>query len=150
MPNIITNHAITYRAFSLTWPASMQIYWNKRERLHKKRVQLPQDWFDTPTWPPFHFFGTPIWPPWRYVKTLYTNDTQRSFVFSYLDFRVYFASYPPESFKIICLTCIWLKFVDTSFHSSQKPPQLSAASVAILNRWEALNFLWAKCGGNQK
>ena len=32
-----------YRVFSLTWPASMQIYWNKRKRLHKKRVQLPQD-----------------------------------------------------------------------------------------------------------
>ena len=53
----------TYRVFSLTWPASMQIYWNKRKRLHKKRVQLPQDWFGTPTWPPFHCFGTPIWPP---------------------------------------------------------------------------------------
>ena len=25
----------------------MQIYWNKRKRLHKKRVQLPQDWFGT-------------------------------------------------------------------------------------------------------
>ena len=23
----------------------MQIYWNKRKRLHKKRVQLPEDWF---------------------------------------------------------------------------------------------------------
>ena len=36
------------RVFSLTWPASMQIDWNKRKRLHKKRVQLPQDWFGTP------------------------------------------------------------------------------------------------------
>ena len=36
----------------------MQIYWNKRKRLHKKRVQLPQDWF-----------GTQIRPPWRHVKT---------------------------------------------------------------------------------
>ena len=44
------------KGFSLTWPASMQIYWNRRNRLHKKRVQLPQDWF-----------GTPIWPPWRHV-----------------------------------------------------------------------------------
>ena len=52
-----------YRVFSLTWPASMQIYWNKRKRLHKKGVQLPQDWFGTPTWPLFHWFGTPIWPP---------------------------------------------------------------------------------------
>ena len=25
-----------YRAFSLTWPASMQMYWNNRKRLHKK------------------------------------------------------------------------------------------------------------------
>ena len=27
------NHS--YSVFSLTWPASIQIYWNKRERLHK-------------------------------------------------------------------------------------------------------------------
>ena len=57
--------------FSLTWPASIQIYWNKRKRLHKKRVQLPEDWFGTPTWPPIHCFGTPIWPPWRHMKTPY-------------------------------------------------------------------------------
>ena len=34
-----------YRAFSLTWTASMQIYGNKRKCLHKKRVQLLEDWF---------------------------------------------------------------------------------------------------------
>ena len=60
-----------YRVFSLTWPAFMQIYWNKRKRLHKKGVQLPEDWFGTPIWPPFHCFGAPIWPPWRHVKTIY-------------------------------------------------------------------------------
>ena len=38
----------------------MQIYWNKRKRLPKKRDQLPQD-----------RFGTPTWPPWRHVKTLF-------------------------------------------------------------------------------
>ena len=65
-----------YWVFSLTWPASMQIYWNKRKRLHKKRVQFPQDWFGTPTWPLFHCFGTRIWPPWRHVKTLYRQVTQ--------------------------------------------------------------------------
>ena len=41
-----------YGTFSLTWPASMQSYGNKR-------VQLSQDWLGTPTWPPFHCFGTP-------------------------------------------------------------------------------------------
>ena len=65
------SHWRRYRVFSLTWPASMLIYWNKRKRLHKKKVQLPEDWFGTPTWPPFHCFGTTIWPPWRHVKTLY-------------------------------------------------------------------------------
>ena len=60
---------VWYRVFSLTWPASMQIYWHKRKRLHKKGVQLPQDWFGTPTWLPFHCFGTPIWLPWRHVNT---------------------------------------------------------------------------------
>ena len=43
--------------FSLTWPASMQIYWNKRKR------------FGTHTWLLFHCFGTQQWPPWRHVKT---------------------------------------------------------------------------------
>ena len=45
----------------------MQIYWNKRKSLHKKRVQLPQDWF-----------GIPTWPPWRHEKTLYNiHDVSR-------------------------------------------------------------------------
>ena len=50
----------------------MLIYWNKRKHVHEKRVQLPEDFLGTPTWPPFHCFGTPIWPPWRHVKTLYS------------------------------------------------------------------------------
>ena len=62
-----------YRVFSLTWPESMQIYWNKRKRLHKKRVQLPLDWFGTQTWWPFHCFGTQIWLPWRHVKAHNTD-----------------------------------------------------------------------------
>ena len=69
---------LSYRVFSLTWPASMQIYWDKRKCLHKKRVQLPKDWFGTPTWPPFYCFGAPIWPPWRRVKTLYIRRTSNS------------------------------------------------------------------------
>ena len=55
----------TYRAFSLTWPASVQIHWNQRKRLYSKRVQFPQDCLGLP----FHCFGTPIWPPWCHVKT---------------------------------------------------------------------------------
>ena len=51
-----------HRVFSLTWPASLQIYWNKGKRLHRERVQLPQDWFGTPTWLPFHCLGTQLWP----------------------------------------------------------------------------------------
>ena len=73
-PGTFPNH---YRAFSVTRPASMPIYWNKRKHLHVERVQLPQDFLGTPTWPPFHCFRTPIWPPWRHVKTLYTMDQLR-------------------------------------------------------------------------
>ena len=46
------------------------IYENLRNEgnfLHKKRVQLPQAFFGTPIWPPFHCFGTSIWPPWRLI-----------------------------------------------------------------------------------
>ena len=49
----------------------------KKAHLHEKRVQLPQDFFGTPTWPPFHCFGTPIWPPWCHVKTLYMSHFRR-------------------------------------------------------------------------
>ena len=41
------------RSVSLTCPAAMQIYWNKRKCLHKKRFELSQDWFSTPTCLPF-------------------------------------------------------------------------------------------------
>ena len=64
--------------FSLAWATSMQIYWNERKRLHKKRAQLPKDWSGTPTWPPFHCFGTPLWRPWRHVKTLCCRDPWKS------------------------------------------------------------------------
>ena len=50
------------KAFSLPCPAAKQINCNKRKRLHKKRVQLPQYWFGTQTWPPFQCSRTPIWP----------------------------------------------------------------------------------------
>ena len=77
-----------YRMFSLTWPASMQIYWNKRKCLHEKGVQLPEDWFGTQTWPPFHCFGTPIWPPWLHglhVKALYYGDRKPTRHFKHTD-----------------------------------------------------------------
>ena len=45
----------------------------KRKRLHKKGIQIPKDWFGTPTWPSFHCFGTSIWREWRHVKTLYSK-----------------------------------------------------------------------------
>ena len=86
-------------------------------------------------------------------------------------FPVCFACYVPESFKIICFTCIWLKFVDTGFHSSQKKSQKHHThrqtfcqslkdSCAKLKRPRGLelgpylarpiNFLWAKFWGNRK
>ena len=66
------HHNHFYRAYSLTWPASMLIFTNKRKFVHKKRVQFPQGCLAIQTWPPFHCFGTPIWPPWRHANTLYS------------------------------------------------------------------------------
>ena len=67
-----------------------------------------------------------------------TNFKQGFLLLSYLYFRVYFACYPPESSKIICLTCIWSKFVDTSFHSSQKPREILPDESAIFTRFEKI------------
>ena len=60
-----------YGGYALARPAAMQIYWNKRKCLHKKRVELSQDWFGTTTKPPCHCFRTPIRLPRRRVYTLY-------------------------------------------------------------------------------
>ena len=94
-----------YRFFSLAWPASMQIYRNKRRRLHTKkaRVQLLQDWLETPTWPPLPCFGTPIMPSWRHVKTdavlvLYSGLV--SFVRAVLQYVLFFGPYMLESWYI--------------------------------------------------
>ena len=92
-----------YRAFLLTWPTSMQIYWNKRKCLHKKRVQLPQDWFGTPTWPPFHCFGTPIWPPWRHVKTLYLHFRATLYSLLIKDTRSHTGKYCSVAFNWLVL-----------------------------------------------
>ena len=72
------------------------------------------------------------------------GDRQARFkLLSYLDFRVCFACFPPESFKIIFLTCIWLKFVDTSFHSSQKKSQTHRRSPRHFLRFKKKNVAWS-------
>ena len=46
-----------YRVFSLTWSASMQIYWNIKESIYIiiwKEFTSHWIWIGTPTWPPFH------------------------------------------------------------------------------------------------
>ena len=57
------------------------------------------------------------------------NCAQRFFLFSYLDF--FFVCYPPESFKTIRLTCIWSKFIDTSFHVRKARNKVLAASTCF-------------------
>ena len=55
----------------------MKMYWNKRGFLREKSVQLPQDLFGMPKWPPL--FEAPIRPPYlRHVKTLYYWQTNRA------------------------------------------------------------------------
>ena len=41
----------------------VQISWKKRKLFtyQKDLTELPQEWFETQTWPPFHCFETPIW-----------------------------------------------------------------------------------------
>ena len=85
----------------------MQIYWNKRKRLQKKRVQLPQDWFGTPTWPPFHWFGTPICLPWGHVKTLYTKadnllNTSKADLIRHLHISHNILCLPPQTLHNLC------------------------------------------------
>ena len=98
----------------------MQVFWNKRKSLHKKRVQLPEDWFGTPTWPPFLCFGTPIWPPWRHVKTLYNYEQYKS----YFIWRQY-GSWNEE----------WSSHLWTQFMQLRKKPEKNSGLQRDLNPW---------------
>lgn len=44
-------------------------------------------------------------------------------------FAFFVFCYPPESFKTICFTCIWSKFIDTSFHLRKARNKVLAAST---------------------
>ena len=68
-----------------------------------------------------------VWKTWP-ARRIARKDSLYCFLTST------FASYPPESFKIICLACIWSKFVDTSFHSSQNPQQTPCRISQFSNR----------------
>ena len=35
----------------------------QKKAFAQEKSGLPQDWFGTQTWPPFHCFGTQIWTP---------------------------------------------------------------------------------------
>ena len=116
-PSASCDLKVPYRVFSLTWPAPMQIYRNKRKLLHKKRVQLPEDWFGTPTWPPFHCFGTPIWPPWRHVKTLYRARFPRYNPMHKLCIHLLFKENKySEQYQAFEISCILLKVFFFFFH----------------------------------
>ena len=57
----------TGRSFSLLWPATMQIAWNKRTFLHDKSP-IPKRFFWYTNIAAILFC---IWPPWSHVKTIY-------------------------------------------------------------------------------
>ena len=65
----------------------MQIYWNKRERLHKKRVQLPKDFLGTPTWPPFHCFGTIVTAIYRVLFLSFFFIFSCLFIYLFVHYR---------------------------------------------------------------
>ena len=87
---------LSIEQFSLTCPAAMQINCNKRKCLHKKRVQLPQYWFGTQTWPPFqcvleHQYGCHdvMWKCWITFTVLITRALKISFYLLWTVFYIY-------------------------------------------------------------
>ena len=56
-------NTLAYRAFSLTWASIYANLLEQKKVFTYEKSSSPQDWFGTPTWPPFHCFGTLIWQP---------------------------------------------------------------------------------------
>ena len=91
-----------YRVFSLTWPAYMQIYWNKRKRLHKKRVQLPEAWFGNMATVSL-FWDTNMAAVTSCENTLYVNKWNRNWELP--------ADESDSRIRSIALVSDWNKFI---------------------------------------
>ena len=87
-----------YRAYSLTCPASMQIYCKKRKCLQKKRVELQQDWFGQQ--PGCHFIvsghSVIIWK--HFIVRDFMDSAQKS-----LNSRISFTL--PQATSFVFLSC---------------------------------------------
>ena len=91
-----------YRAFSLAWPVAMQMFWGKREFLHKKKVHLPRDWFGTPTWSPFQCFRTPKWWTESYVwwkRSILDDQIALQFIITAISYWYIFFWKKPNEFQ---------------------------------------------------
>ena len=121
--------------------------WKKESVCIRKRVQLPQDWFGTQTWPPFHCFGTQIWPPWRHVKTQNLHRTHTIMYRSNRSFNMPPPGNPPG---------IWLfwnflfKFPPTRAKMPFKCPTLGSIQVIKCPNPGDISQAqkWQKDGGN--
>ena len=93
---------ILNREFSRTWPASLQMYWNKRKLLLTKRIQFqPHSHLHG-----CHFkycFGTPVRPTWRPMKALQTKISLSHFIDSFLPLFKVFAFLKYFTFCVILL-----------------------------------------------
>ena len=104
---------------------------DKRKRVHKKRVHLPEDWF-----------GTPTWPPWRHVKTIYMvlgdavtklqrfvwifNHVSRVITWSLFNFRALnLLQKPISTWPVIW----WCQFIDW-FEFETRPSSLRNSEMA--------------------
>ena len=127
---------------ALTCLAPMQIYWNKRKCLHKKRVELTQDWFGTQTCPMFHCFGTPIWLPHvvmckrsvRYVR--YINFLTRLSFLDFVAFVVTTRILLNIRGNVRFLRQTWLPCLCCSSRPSSRPTNWSAVSTANVSEGE--------------
>ena len=81
-----------------------------------------------------------VWKTWpaRRRRRIARKDSLYRFLTSI------FAFHPPESFKIICFTCIWSQFVDTSFHSLQNPQQTPRHISQFSNQSRPMVNTWIK------
>ena len=132
----------------ITWPASMVIYWNKKMHLHEKRVQLPEDFLCTPSWPPFSlFWNTNMAAVTSCENTLYVlnsrshnNDrhlrvTRRCFIplslfeFLSLTFSLYFQLINfPLNFNT-CLLQFYRSITGDHFYNNQSDPNAQLISM---------------------
>ena len=133
----------TYRVFSLTWPASMQIYWNKRSVRIRKEFNSQRIGLGHP-----HGRRDVMWKHSIQIIALASCWRLSAFKSPFHEKSIFLKIRCFFSFKFFQGHNWLTNYPDSEFHDDWKPVTLSSISPNVSKQWRFLAFWLSLCFGS--